>query len=100
MANLPAIDVPTRTAVAPIPETAPEPVPPGGNGPTPLTRDEISEIQQRLEALGYDPGPVDGLMGERTGEAIAAFQQDRGLRADGQASADLLGRLRDVEPAS
>ena len=41
------------------------------------------EIQSRLKALSYDPGPIDGVRGRRTIAAIKAFQRDRGLVVDG-----------------
>lgn len=37
------------------------------------------DIQRRLKALGYDPGPLDGVMGRKTTAAIAAFQEAEGL---------------------
>ncbi|MEZ5669334.1 MAG: peptidoglycan-binding domain-containing protein [Alphaproteobacteria bacterium] len=40
---------------------------------------EIQAIQSGLTILGYDPGPVDGLMGARTRAAIAAFERDTGF---------------------
>ena len=91
----------TPATAAPIPEQAPEPVAPGGapSATAEVSREQISEIQQRLEALGYAPGPVDGLMGQRTEEAITAFQQDGGIAADGEASLELLDRLRDADAA-
>ena len=33
-------------------------------------------VQSFLKGRGYDPGPVDGLMGERTRSAIASFKAD------------------------
>ncbi|MYZ50401.1 TIGR02594 family protein [Propylenella binzhouense] len=41
------------------------------------------EIQRRLAALGYDPGPLDGIRGRLTIAAVKRFQTDRGLLADG-----------------
>src|SRR5207245_2096874 len=35
-----------------------------------------SGIQARLHNLGYDVGPIDGIIGPRTQEAIRAFQED------------------------
>jgi uncharacterized protein (TIGR02594 family) len=32
------------------------------------------QIQQRLKALGFDPGPADGILGPRTEAAISAFK--------------------------
>lgn len=37
------------------------------------------DIQRRLKALGYNPGPLDGIMGRLTTAAIAAFQKAEGL---------------------
>lgn len=41
----------------------------------------VAEVQAQLTELGYDPGPVDGVYGARTGAAIAAFHRDRGMDA-------------------
>lgn len=40
---------------------------------------ELASVQRSLKALGYDPGPVDGLSGPRTRSAIRAYRKDRGL---------------------
>lgn len=40
-------------------------------------------IQERLDALGYSPGPLDGLYGVATMSAVIAFQRDHGLVPDG-----------------
>ena len=38
-----------------------------------------------LTALGYDPGPVDGVWGPRTQAAVQKFESDQGLaESDGQ----------------
>lgn len=55
--------------------------------------DLIEQIQTGLDYLGYDPGPVDGVYGGRTGEAIRAFQDDAGIEPDGLPSEDLLAAL-------
>jgi len=46
---------------------------------------EVSDVQKRLRALGYELGSegVDGFLGPRTRLALLAFQQERGLLADG-----------------
>lgn len=49
----------------------------------------ISSVQSLLNRLGYDAGPVDGLMGSRTQSAIVAYQRDRGLPVTGQPSGEL-----------
>ena len=39
----------------------------------------VLEVQQRLSALGFDPGPVDGKDGAQTRKAVTAFQRARGV---------------------
>ena len=57
-----------------------------------LTR-VVHHVQSRLAARGYDPGPVDGVVGERTRAAIRAYQRDQGLPMDGQLTPELIARL-------
>jgi peptidoglycan hydrolase-like protein with peptidoglycan-binding domain len=45
--------------------------------------DYIKWLQKTLKAFGYDPGPIDGLAGERTAKAVSAFQNDHELAVDG-----------------
>lgn len=52
-----------------------------------------SEIQARLTRRGYDPGPVDGVIGAQTRDAIADFQADHGLSATGRVDTALLHSL-------
>lgn len=44
--------------------------------------DDVAELQRQLSALGFDPGGVDGIFGDRTAEALGEFQQNVGLVAD------------------
>ena len=37
---------------------------------------EIMEIQKRLKRNGYDPGPIDGIMGPKTRKALELEKQD------------------------
>jgi len=41
------------------------------------------QIQRALVTAGFYDGPIDGKIGRRTQQAIRAFQQAEGLRADG-----------------
>ncbi len=43
----------------------------------------VQGVQRALLALGFDPGPVDGIVGPQTREAVKAFQDSVGLTADG-----------------
>lgn len=45
----------------------------------------VLDIQRRLAALGFDPGPQDGVLGRRTTAALKAFQGKTGLIVDGVA---------------
>ena len=50
----------------------------------PLLRgDDVSDLQRRLSALGFDVGKVDGVFGPDTAQALAQFQRAAGLAADG-----------------
>jgi hypothetical protein len=58
----------------------------------------VRAIQQKLNELGYNAGPTDGLMGRRTRAAIIAFQKDHGLAATGVADQEFLLQLQQVPP--
>lgn len=49
----------------------------------PVIFERTREIQRGLKRRGYDPGPVDGLLGRRTARAIREFQADHGLYVNG-----------------
>lgn len=51
------------------------------------------QVQERLIALGRNPGPADGKDGPKTREAVKGFQLDNGLVADGIAGAKTLAVL-------
>ena len=59
----------------------------------PLGRDGIAALQRRLATLGLDPGPADGVPGNRTEAAIRAAQYALGQASDGEPSEALLTRL-------
>lgn len=46
-------------------------------------KDRVKAVQTALKNAGFDPGPVDGKMGEKTKQAVMAFQKSRGLTPDG-----------------
>jgi peptidoglycan hydrolase-like protein with peptidoglycan-binding domain len=46
-----------------------------------------------LAGLGYEPGPADGIIGNKTKRAIRAFQRQNGLEEDGLLTQDLSIRL-------
>ncbi|NLO96985.1 MAG: peptidase M14 [Peptococcaceae bacterium] len=48
-----------------------------------LRGDDVAQMQTALNNLGYNPGPIDGIFGPRTQQAVIRFQRDRGLTPDG-----------------
>jgi lytic murein transglycosylase len=58
-----------------------------------LSRDQIKDVQQRLEKLGYDVGGVDGTLGAQTRAAVKAVQQQVGLPADSYPDAAFISAL-------
>jgi lytic murein transglycosylase len=69
------------------------PVYAAGNPAPGLGEAEMKALQQRLQALGHDVGEVDGILGERTREAVQAEQRRLGLPADAWPTAELLRAL-------
>lgn len=43
----------------------------------------VAFLQARLKDYGFDPGPVDGVFGPRTRDAVMSFQRAAGIAADG-----------------
>ncbi|MEZ4407953.1 MAG: peptidoglycan-binding protein [Polyangiales bacterium] len=61
----------------------------------------VTGVQARLRNLGYDPGPIDGVVGARTRRALRRFQSDHGLDATGEPDAATRERLlaaHDADP--
>jgi membrane-bound lytic murein transglycosylase B len=59
----------------------------------PLTKDQRLQLQEGLNALGYDAGTADGVLGRKTRAALRSFQKARNLPADGFATRDMLARV-------
>jgi peptidoglycan hydrolase-like protein with peptidoglycan-binding domain len=49
----------------------------------PHNREEILQAQKRLQALGFNPGPIDGVMGRQTQDVLRQFQRTSGLPVNG-----------------
>lgn len=56
--------------------------------------DDVRELQHRLNRLGFDCGPADGILGPDTVAAIVDFQVNAGLVPDGTAGPATLDTLR------
>lgn len=55
--------------------------------------EDVKTLQVKLAAVGYSPGPIDGLFGPQTLTAVKAFQTARGLNPDGIVGPDTWGAL-------
>ena len=53
----------------------------------------VLQLQQALNALGYDTNGADGKFGKGTERAVKAYQQANGLTADGKAGVKTLAQL-------
>jgi uncharacterized membrane protein len=55
-----------------------------------LDQARAAGAQRFLNLLGYDVGPVDGIVGPRTERGLRRYQTDMGVRADGRLTAELV----------
>jgi len=61
-----------------------------------LRGDDVAELQRQLNALGFDAGREDGILGEQTAVAVAEFQRNVGLAPDGFCGWTTVAALRRV----
>ena len=59
-----------------------------------LSKEDIMQIQNTLNLLGYDTGTPDGMVGSKTRKATRQFQSDIGLTADGYVGYELFQQLQ------
>lgn len=59
-----------------------------------MSVEQVRELQELLNNLGFDSGEPDGRVGSRTRSAIRAYQEQQGLPMDSYASVALLESLR------
>jgi len=52
-----------------------------------LAREDVTNMQEKLNQLGFDAGAVDGIFGPGTRGALSQFQRSIGLVADGHPNA-------------
>lgn len=64
-----------------------------GNPEPGLSGGQMKQLQQKLQARGYDVGGVDGILGAGTRAAVQAVQKELGLPADAWPTPALLSRL-------
>jgi peptidoglycan hydrolase-like protein with peptidoglycan-binding domain len=59
---------------------------------------DVRSAQQALKDKGFNPGPVDGVMGARTTAAVREFQQKEKLTVSGSLDAQTNARLMPSPP--
>jgi len=80
-----------RASVARTPSPPPPPLPGlgiGARGP------EVLALEQRLNALHYDPGAIDGVFDSSTAFAVVAFQKVTGMGRTSRATDDVIAALQ------
>ncbi|NLL52849.1 MAG: spore cortex-lytic enzyme [Peptococcaceae bacterium] len=60
----------------------------GSRGP------EVTELQKRLQMLGYVVGPIDGIFGRQTEAGVRLFQKEHGLAVDGLVGKNTVRELK------
>ncbi|HEY7553267.1 MAG TPA: peptidoglycan-binding domain-containing protein [Candidatus Binatia bacterium] len=48
------------------------------------SKDKVKEIQEALKTKGFDPGAADGVIGQKTNQAIREFQKSNNLQVTGR----------------
>lgn len=66
----------------------------GPGQPAPSSRELVQRVQQLLILHGFDPGPADGLIGDRTTRSVRSFQQRAGIQVDGRVTQSLFNALQ------
>jgi peptidoglycan hydrolase-like protein with peptidoglycan-binding domain len=64
-----------------------------------LNQAGIRQVQLALQKKGFDPGPIDGVLGARTREAVRSFQEYYGIKASGQIDNQTLYALGETQLA-
>ena len=64
-----------------------------GNPEQGLSGDQMKQLQRKLQAMGYDVGDVDGILGAKTRAAVQDVQVKLGLPADAWPTPGLLNQL-------
>jgi len=70
----------------------------GKSAPKGLAGTDVRSAQQALKEKGFNPGPIDGVMGSRTTAAVREFQQREKLTVSGSLDAQTNARLMPSAP--
>ena len=69
----------------------------GDTDETKPTRETILAAQKLLAEAGYDPGPLDGMAGPKTADAVRNYQADANLPTDGRVTKSLVEWLSKLD---
>ncbi len=97
-ATAPAVPDTSAAAAPPTPATAARVAPDPSAAAAQMPTAEVREVQGRLRAMGFNPGPADGVVGPLTENAAQQYQRARGLEATGAVDRNLLAQLRQETP--
>ena len=61
-----------------------------------LRGDDVAQLQRSLNAMGFDAGREDGILGEQTAAAVGEFQRNTGLAVDAICGPATVAALRRV----
>ena len=64
-----------------------------------LSPERIMQVQQALQRKGFNPGPIDGVIGPMTREAVRSYQDRYGMPATGEIDNQTLYALGGTELA-
>jgi peptidoglycan hydrolase-like protein with peptidoglycan-binding domain len=53
----------------------------------------VKQVQEALKDKGFDPGAIDGVMGQKTQEALKSFQQSKNLKVTGRLDSETAQQL-------
>lgn len=53
----------------------------------------VKQVQEALKDKGFDPGPIDGVMGQKTQEALRSFQQSKNIKVTGRLDSETAQQL-------
>jgi peptidoglycan hydrolase-like protein with peptidoglycan-binding domain len=62
-----------------------------------LSSERIVQLQQALQRKGFDPGPIDGVLGPMTRNAVRGYQDQYGMPATGEIDNQTLYALGGTE---
>jgi len=74
--------------------TAPKPAGKPMADTRPLNSDEVLETQAWLKAFGFDPGPLDGVPGPKTTDAVKRYRTARRMEETGSLDRSVLQQVR------